>query len=69
MKKTYISVSTDPVKEYQLIVEYAKSLQGKADFLHCDVMDGKFVQKKNYNHMLVSNINQNSLIMLDVHLM
>jgi len=68
-KEVYISVSTDPVKEIQGVVEYAKELQGKADFLHCDIMDGKFVEKQTYDAALVSNINQNSLIALDVHLM
>lgn len=68
-KEVYVSVSTDPVKEYQGVVEYAKFLQGKADFLHCDIMDGKFVEKMTYDYGLVSNINQNSLIALDVHLM
>lgn len=68
-KKVYVSVSTDPVKEYQLVVEYAKQLQGVADLLHCDIMDGKFVEAKTYDYRVVNNINQNSLIMLDVHLM
>ena len=69
MKKVYVSVSTDPVKNFGDVVDYAKEMQGKADLLHCDVMDGKFVKKKNYDHTLLSSINQNSLIMLDVHLM
>lgn len=68
-KEVYVSVSTDPVKEYQGVLEYAKKLQGHADFLHCDVMDGKFVERMTFDAGLVSNINQNSLIALDVHLM
>ena len=68
-KEVYVSVSTDPISEYQLIYEYARQMQGHADFLHCDVMDGKFVPKITYDHQLVNNINQNSSIMLDVHLM
>ena len=70
MKKyIYVSVSTDPIKEYQRIAEYTKEMQGYADFLHCDVMDGKFVPAKTYDSQLVYDINQHSLIMLDVHLM
>ena len=42
-KQVYISVSTDPIEEYQLICEYAKEMQGNADFLHCDIMDGKLM--------------------------
>lgn len=68
-KNLFISVSTDPIKEYQSIAEYAKEMQGYADFLHCDVMDGKFVENKTYDASLVDNINKHSLIMLDVHLM
>ena len=68
-KKVYISVSTDPVKEYHGVVEYAKKMQSIADFLHCDIMDGQFVERITYNSQLVNNINQNSLIALDVHLM
>ena len=68
-KNIFVSVSTDPIKDYEEIIKQAKFLQGKADFLHCDIMDGKFVPNKTYDAGLVSNINQNSLIMLDVHLM
>lgn len=70
MKKNVdISVSTDPISDYQNIIEYAKQMQGVADFLHCDIMNENFVQKNNYDYNLVKNINRNSLIMLDVHLM
>lgn len=68
-KDVFVSVSTDPVKDYQAVVDYAKEMQGIADFLHCDVMDGEFVERTTYDAQLVSNINQNSLIALDVHLM
>ena len=68
-KKIYISVSTDPVKEFAKVVDYAKSLQGVADLLHCDIMDAKFVKKKTYDNVLLGSINDNTLIMLDVHLM
>ena len=68
-KNVYISVSTDPIKDYEETIKYAKFMQGKADFLHCDVMDGKFVENRTYDYSIVNNINQNSLILLDVHLM
>ena len=68
-KNVYVSVSTDPISSYQEIVEYARFMQNHADFLHCDVMDGKFVEKMTYDYALVKNINANSLIPLDVHLM
>lgn len=69
MSNTYVAVSTDPIKSYEEIVEYAKEMQDKADLLHCDVMDGKFVQSKTYDWAMVENLNQNTALMLDVHLM
>ncbi len=68
-KNVYVSVSTDPIKEYHSIIEYAKSLQGVADFIHCDVKDGQFVSGIAFDSGLVYNLNQNTLTMLDVHLM
>ncbi len=68
-KNIYVSVSTDPIKEYQKITEYAKEMQGKADMLHCDVMDGHFVSNETYDYNLIKSLNDNGLIMLDVHLM
>ncbi len=70
MKKNVdISVSTDPIEDYQNIIEYARSMQGVAEFLHCDIMNENFVAKNTYDFNLVKNINRNSVIMLDVHLM
>lgn len=70
MKKAVdIAVSTDPISDYQNIVEYAKAMQGVADFLHCDIMNENFVQKNTFDYTLVKSINRNSIIMLDVHLM
>ena len=68
-KSVYVSVSTDPVPGYQEIIDYARQMQGVADFLHCDVMDGEFVRKFTYDENLIKNINSASAIMLDVHLM
>ena len=64
-----IAVSTDPISDYQGIIDYAKQMQGVADFLHCDIMSENFVAKNTYDYNLVKNINSSSLIMLDVHLM
>ena len=68
-KNVYISVSTDPIKDTREIIEYAKEMQDKADFLHCDIMDGEFVEKKTYDAELVKEINAQTALMLDVHLM
>lgn len=68
-KNIYVSASLDPIKEYSKMLDFAKELQGHVDMLHCDIMDGKFVERKTFDYNLVNNINQNCLTMLDVHLM
>lgn len=68
-KNVYVSVSTDPINSYEEIVQYARVMQSQADFLHCDIMDGNFVEKATYDYALLKNINANALIPLDVHLM
>ena len=40
-----------------------------ANFVHFDVMDGKFVDNKTYDHTLVKYVQENTNLMLDVHLM
>ena len=44
---------------------------GKADYIHIDVMDGKFVEKNNYEKMLknASYVRRISNMPIDVHLM
>ncbi len=70
MKKNIdVAVSTDPIGDYQNIIEYAKSMQGIADLLHCDIMNENFVGKNTFDFNLVRSINARTLIMLDVHLM
>ena len=73
MKKQYVAVSTDPVKsenQCESVLGYAREvLNAGADFLHCDVMDGKFVPQKTIDEKVVGFVNSNCLIPLDVHLM
>ncbi len=64
-----IAVASDPVKDEQKLIAYAKSLQGVADFFHCDIMDGKFVAKKSIDYNIVSLLNAQTALPLDVHLM
>lgn len=64
-----IAPSTNPEKEDNL-VNYVKELQlANADILHCDVMDGEFVEAKCLSPELLYEVGQNSTIPLDVHLM
>ena len=41
----------------------------KIDFFHIDVMDGKFVEKKTFDHRLVDYCRNLTGLLLDVHLM
>lgn len=64
-----ISPSSNPEKEDNLI-NYVKELQSYgSDFMHIDVMDGIFVENKCMSSDLVNDVNNHSVIPLDVHLM
>lgn len=71
----YVSPSTDPISPRSKnftnkIIAYAQELlEAGADFLHCDIMDGEFVNNRTYDYDIVRLINMNCLIPLDVHLM
>lgn len=40
-----------------------------ASFIHFDVMDGKFVERKTFDHELVNFVKEHTNLLLDVHLM
>lgn len=64
-----ISASTNPPNEKDLL-QYIKELANiDVDYIHCDVMDGKFVANKTLNHKIVGKINKVTSKPLDVHLM
>ncbi len=64
-----IAPSTNPCPENKL-VEYALMLQNNgADYLHCDVMDGKFVSNACLPYDLVRELSFKTLLPMDVHLM
>ena len=61
--------SSNPEKEENLIA-YAKSLEDLGvEYLHCDVMDGEFVENKCLPVELIKDVRNNSNILLDIHLM
>lgn len=61
--------SSNPEKERNL-VKYAKKLMHLGvEYLHCDVMDGIFVENKCLPFDLLKEIRNNTNILLDVHLM
>jgi ribulose-phosphate 3-epimerase len=61
--------SSNPEKEENL-VEYARTLESLGvEYLHCDVMDGVFVENKCLSIDVIEKVRNNSNILLDVHLM
>lgn len=69
MKKFKISVSTNPPPAENLIDYIAQLNMLDIDYIHCDVMDGKFVQTTTFNHKKLKEIRANTNLPLDVHLM
>lgn len=68
-KNVAICASTDPLGDVDDIISYAKSLTPSIDFIHCDIMDGEFVDRRTHDEGMVESLNKNCLAMLDVHLM
>ena len=69
MDKILIAPSTDPIKTVEGIINYTKIIETNADLLHCDIMDGRFVDKVTYSFDVLKEIKNNTLLPLDVHLM
>ena len=64
-----IAPSTDPISSLKELKAYIKEIEDVAHFLHIDVMDGNFVERKTFDESVVSEINACTTLMLDVHLM
>lgn len=61
--------STNPCPENELL-KYVKSLEDlNIEYLHCDVMDGVFVENRCLSFEKLKEIRNNCNILLDVHLM
>lgn len=61
--------STNPCPENKLL-DYSKELYNLGiEYLHCDVMDGKFVKNKCLDYEVLRYVRDNCNILLDVHLM
>lgn len=75
MKNFYVCPSTDPVdpkdENYEAnLIKYAEDLErAGADFLHADVMDGKFVERKTLTAPVLKKIRNCTTLPIDVHLM
>ena len=69
MDKLLIAPSTDPVKTVEDLIKYADEIKNDADLLHCDIMDGKFVENKTFSYDVLGILKEKTLLPLDVHLM
>ena len=74
MKPRYIRISPsilciDYNDDIVLKLALDKIEQSGANMVHLDVMDGKFVPNKTFDHKLVDKIKDLTNLMLDVHLM
>ena len=69
MKKILVAPSTDPCAVKDL-TKYVQELEeAGADLIHCDIMDGKFVERRTYDYMILAFIRKSTKLKLDVHLM
>ena len=65
-----VSASTNPPKTLDELYDYIQKLNNEdVDYIHCDVMDGKFVKSKTFGAQVVKFINKLTDKTLDVHLM
>ncbi len=61
-----ISASTNPPRIEDL-PNYIKKLdRTNVDYIHCDVMDGKFVENVTFNHKMLKTINTLTTKKLDL---
>ncbi len=54
---------------HNLEYEIKRCEHGKADYIHLDVMDGKFVQNKTFNSKKIKELRSFTILPFDVHLM
>lgn len=64
-----ISVSTNPPRRQDLLNYIQSTKDLDVDFVHCDVMDGKFVPSVTFDHKMLKPLSKASFLPLDVHLM
>lgn len=64
--KVNVSILSSTIKPQDIVKELDKT---NADYLHIDIMDGKFVDNKTWTISEITKITKNSTLPLDVHLM
>ncbi|MCB0752714.1 MAG: ribulose-phosphate 3-epimerase [Ignavibacteriae bacterium] len=66
---TYLAPSILAADFSNLAQQIRATELGSADFIHCDIMDGKFVPNITFGPLIVSTVNKLTKLPLDVHLM
>ena len=64
--KVNVSILSSTIKPQDIVKELDKT---NADYIHIDIMDGKFVDNKTWTISEITKITKNSTFPLDVHLM
>ena len=64
--KVSVSILSSSIKPQDIVKKLDES---KADYIHLDIMDGKFVENKTWTYSEVKKIISYSKLPLDVHLM
>ncbi len=64
--KVSVSILSNSIKPSDIVKEVSKS---KADYIHLDIMDGKFVKNKTWTYSEIKKIVSNTNMKFDVHLM
>lgn len=64
--KVNVSILSSTIKPQDIVKELDKT---NVDYIHIDIMDGKFVDNKTWTISEITKITKNSTLPLDVHLM
>lgn len=65
----FVSLSTMPAGDIENLKKYVKEIQSFADFLHCDICDGKYNKTSCFSPEMACQINEITTLPLDCHLM
>lgn len=68
-KNKLVSISSEPAGELKSLLAYDRKMAPVTDFVHCDIMDGKFVGRTLFDFEMLSEYSKKAKNKLDMHLM